>query len=267
MADNVILDTYQVLSFLGSGTFGEVYKVKVLKGRYKGKIMALKIAKDPEVLPYLWKEVQTLLLLNHPHIVSLQSYLYKKNRGELYVLYELMDVGDLKDYVLSRGKLEESDALKVLIHVARGLEFLHSRGYIHGDVKPENIFGKKVLSDILWKLGDFGLVRVRGSQNIIEVKGTVGYIAPEVFRGEIHRSSDIFSLGCVVHFMLTGKDPFECQDKKEKLRRNKEGLYIIEENLSEHMKKLLSIMLSNNHAERFMTAKELIQYMIKERLA
>ena len=264
---NIILGTYQILSLLGRGTFGEVYKVRVLKGRYRGKMMALKVARNAEVLPYLWREVQTLLLFNHPHIISLQSYLYKKDRGELYVLYELMDVGDLKDYVVSNGKLPEENALKVLLHVAKGLEFLHSRGYIHGDVKPENIFGKRVLRDVVWKLGDFGLVRIRGSESIIDVKGTTGYIAPEVFRGEIHRSSDIFSLGCVLHFMLTGRDPFECEDRKEKLKRNKEGTCTIEDGLSERIKTLLHIMLSKDPTKRFRTAKELIEYMIRERLA
>lgn len=264
---DLILGTYQVLSLLGKGTFGDVYKVKVLRGRYRGKIMALKVAKNAEVLPYLWKEVQTLLLLNHPHIISLQSYLYKKDRGELYVLYELMDVGDLKDYVKNKGTLQENEALKVLLHVARGLEFLHGRGYIHGDIKPENIFGKKVLRDIVWKLGDFGLVRIRGSQSVIDVKGTVGYIAPEVFRCEIHRSSDIFSLGCVLHFMLTGRDPFECINKKQKLKRNKEGSYTLDDALPERIKRLLGIMLSGDHSKRFRTAKELIEYMIRERLA
>ncbi len=264
---SVVLGTYQVLSFLGKGTFGNVYKVKVLGGRYKGRVMALKVARDVEVLPYLWKEVQTLLLFNHPHIVSMQSYLYKKDRNELYVLYEFMDAGDLKDYVLSKGWVGEREALKILVHIARGLEFLHGRGYIHGDIKPENVFGKKILKDIVWKLGDFGLVRIRGSSHVLDVKGTLGYIAPEVFYGEIHRSSDIFSLGCVLYFMLMGRDPFDDVDKKEKLRRNKMVEYSMPAGISHETQEIIRIMLDTDYKKRFRTAKELIDYMVEGRLA
>ncbi|MFN3813155.1 MAG: serine/threonine protein kinase [Aquificaceae bacterium] len=264
---SVVLGTYQVLSFLGKGAFGSVYKVKVLEGRYKGKVMALKVAKDVEVLPYLWKEVQTLLLFNHPHIVSMQSYLYEKDRNELYVLYEFMDAGDLKDYLLSKGSVGEREALRILFHIARGLEFLHKRGYIHGDIKPENVFGKRVLKDIVWKLGDFGLVRIRGSSHVLDVKGTLGYIAPEVFHGEIHRSSDIFSLGCVLYFMLTGKDPFDDADKKEKLRRNKLAEYSMPSGISHETQEIIRITLDTDYKKRFRTAMELIDYIVKGRLA
>ncbi len=260
---DVLLDTYQVLSFLGSGTFGKVYKVKVLKGRYAGSVLALKVAKGEETLQYLKKEVQTLLLFNHPHIVSLISYIYIKERGELYILYELMDAGDLRAYILEMGPMEEKDALRVLQHVASGLDYLHRRGYIHGDVKPENIFGKRVLKSLVWKLGDFGLVKIRGSYGILDIKGTVGYIAPEVFRGEIHRSSDVFSLGCVLYFTLTGRDPFDDEDRKEKLRKNKEVIYRIPEGVSDKVKELLTRMLDADHTKRFRTASELLAYLYR----
>lgn len=261
---DLILGYYKVLGTIGRGDFGVVYKVKGVKGRYKGKILALKVASNPYGVEYLWKEAQTLILLNHPNIISLQSYLYKKDKGELYVLYELMDVGDLKEYVLSRGGLSEEEALKVLWNVTNGLAFLHSRGYIHSDIKPENIFGKKVLRSVVWKLGDFGLLKIRGSVSIIDVKGTLGYIAPEVFRGEIHRSSDIFSLGCLLYFTLFTKDPFHAEDRKEKLRRNKEGIYEIPEGVSPKVRELLGRMLEVDYRRRFRTAQELKEFLISE---
>ncbi|ADC90058.1 serine/threonine protein kinase [Thermocrinis albus DSM 14484] len=257
----ILLDTYQILSFLGKGTFGEVYKVRVLRGRYAGRVLALKVATDPETVEFLRREVQTLLLFNHPHIISMISYMYRKDRNELYVLYELMDVGDLKDYVQRKGRLSEEEALGVLFHVAKGLDYLHTRGYIHGDVKPQNIFGKRVMKNILWKLGDFGLVRVRGSQTVLDVKGTVGYIAPEVFRNELRRSSDIFSLGCVLLFMLTGETPFGGDIKK-----NKAVEYSIPQHVSERTQRLLTKMLEPDPSKRFKTAGELIEYLIKERM-
>ncbi len=263
---DIILGYYRVLGIIGRGDFGIVYKVKGIKGRYKGKILALKVATNPYGVEYLWKEAQTLILFNHPNIISLQSYLYKKDKGELYVLYELMDVGDLKEYVLSKGGLSEQEALKVLWNITNGLAFLHSRGYIHSDIKPENVFGKKVLKSIVWKLGDFGLLKIRGSVSILDVKGTLGYIAPEVFRGEIHRSSDVFSLGCLFYFTLFQKDPFHSEERKEKLRRNKEGIYELPEELSPKVRNLLERMLKKDYSKRFRTAVELKEYLISEGL-
>ncbi len=263
---DVVLGYYQVLGVIGRGDFGTVYKVKGIKGRYRGKILALKVASNPYGVEYLWKEAQTLILLNHPNIISLQSYLYKKDKKELYVLYELMDVGDLKEYVLSAGGLSEEEALKILWNVTNGLAFLHSRGYIHSDIKPENIFGKRILRNVVWKLGDFGLLKIRGQVSIIDVKGTLGYIAPEVFRGEIHRSSDIFSLGCLLYFTLFTKDPFHSEDRKEKLRRNKEAEFQIPEGVSPKVRRLLERMLEEDYRRRFKTALELKDYLISEGL-
>lgn len=263
---DLILGYYEVLDIIGRGEFGIVYKVKGVRGRYKGKIFALKVASNPYAVENLWKEAQTLILFNHPNIISLQSYLYKKETKELYLLYELMDVGDLKEYVLSKGGLPEEEAIRILWNVVGGLVFLHSRGYIHSDIKPENIFGKRVLKSIVWKLGDFGLLKIRGSTSILDVKGTLGYIAPEVFRGEIHRSSDIFSLGSLLYFTLFGKDPFDTEDRREKQRRNKEVIYELPENLSPKVRDLISKMLEKDYRKRFRTAMELRDYMMKEGL-
>lgn len=263
---DIILDYYEVLDVIGEGNFGKVYKVRALRGKYKRKIFALKVASNPYALGYMRKEAQALILFRHPNIVSLQSYLYRKDKNELYLIYEYMDFGTLKDYVEQKGKLSEEEALRVLSHVVNALEYLHSRGYIHSDLKPENIFGKKILNTIVWKLGDFGLIRIRGEASILDVKGTIGFIAPEVFRGEIHRSSDIFSLGCVLYYMLTGKTPFEGKTMLERKKKNREGVVEIPDNLSDKMKKLLSKMLEKDYTKRFRTAKELKEYLIKERL-
>lgn len=263
---DVILDYYEVLEEIGEGNFGKVYKVKALRGRYKGKIFALKVANNPYAIEYMWKEAQALILFRHPNIVSLQSYLYRKDKKELYLIYEYMDFGNLKDYIDQKGVLSEEEALRVLGHIVNALEYLHSRGYIHSDIKPENVFGKRVLNTILWKLGDFSLIRIRGEVSILDIKGTIGFIAPEVFRGEIHRSSDIYSLGCVLYYMLTGKTPFEGENIQERKKKNREGIVDIPENLSDRMKRLLSNMLNRDYEKRFRTAMELKDYLLKERL-
>jgi len=122
------------------------------------------------------------------------------------------------------------------------------------------------MKSILWKPGDFSLLRVRGYAGIIDIKGTVGYIALEVFKNQIHRSSDIFSLGCVLYFTLTGKSPSDVEEEQEKLRRNKLVIYTMPEGISPKVQTLLGLMLEKDHEKRFKTAKELINYMLTERL-
>jgi len=127
---DIVLDMYRIVGILGEGEFGKVYKVEGLKGKYKWKEFALKIAKDEYAIEYLWKEVQSLILLRHPNIISLISYLYKKEEKRLYVIYELMDTGNLKEYI-SHQDLNKEAVLKIFTDITNGLAFLHQMGYIH----------------------------------------------------------------------------------------------------------------------------------------
>ncbi len=260
-----ILGIYKVLGLLGRGDFGYVYKVVGIKGKYKGQIFALKVAAHEYALEQLWKEAQALILLQHPNIISLKSYLYKKEEKKLYVIYELMSEGDLYDYV-QKNDISLNQGIKIFYDIVKGLSYLHDKGYIHSDLKPNNIFGKKILKGIVWKIGDFGLIKIRGTASIIDVKGTVGYIAPEVFKSEIHRSSDIFSLGSLLHYILTKRDVFtvEGEDHKTKLKRNKNCDYVIDENLPLKVREFLKMLLKCDYRERFKTAVLLKSYMEKE---
>lgn len=257
---DVVLDMYRIVGILGEGEFGKVYKVEGLKGKYKWKEFALKIAKDEYAIEYLWKEVQSLILLRHPNIISLISYLYKKDEKRLYVIYELMDTGNLKEYI-SNQDLNKEVVLKIFTDITNGLAFLHQMGYIHSDIKPDNVFGKKILKGLVWKLGDFGLLKTKKGQSLISVKGTVGYIAPEVFRNEIYPASDIFSMGALLHYILTKKDPFEIEGDIPKLKRNKNCDYKISQDLPQKTREFIKMLLECDYNKRFQNAMELREYL------
>lgn len=257
---DVVLDMYRVIDILGEGEFGKVYKVEGLKGKYKWREFALKIAKDEYAIEYLWKEVQSLILLRHPNIISLISYLYKKEEKKLYVIYELMNSGNLKDYMLKKD-LSIKDIQKIFTDITNGLAYLHSMGYIHSDIKPDNVFGKRILNGFVWKLGDFGLLKSRAGQGLISIKGTVGYIAPEVFKNEIYQSSDIFSMGALLHYMLTKKDPFEIDSDIPKIKRNKSCLYEISYNIPSKLRDFIKMLLECDYNKRFKNAIELREYL------
>ena len=247
---------YKILSNLGEGRFGKVYKVLDLKD---GEIYALKEAKDTTFAKNLLEEAQNVLLLDHPNLVKLFRYHLSRDRRKIYLIYEYCNGGDLKTYVEERGNgLSLKEALKILTQVVRGLAYLHNLGYIHMDIKPENILRKIDGGGSVWKLGDFGLLKPRGYYGILDVKGTVGYIAPEVFRGEIHRSSDIYSLGCLLYFMLEGHHPFFDKDKTKELIKNKKGVIEPPEVLKGGLVEIFKKMTHINPMFRYRTAGELL---------
>jgi serine/threonine-protein kinase len=249
---------FHIIKPLGEGRFSKVYLVEK-----DGQLYALKVSKNPEYNRLLIQEAQAVLLFNHPHLIKLYSYFHSKDYKRVYLLYEYADAGDLKKLVEKRGKLSPKETLEILKHIVKGLTYLHSKGYIHFDIKPENVLGKRSREGIIWKLGDFGLIKSRGFSGILEIKGTVGFIAPEVFRGEIHRSSDIYSLGCLIFYMLKGHHPFKGKTKNEEIKKNKHGIVELDKNIPEKLRILLSKMLNPNPYKRFRTAWELENFLSK----
>ena len=255
-----LLNHFEILEHIGDGRFGRVYKVR---NKRDGKIYALKEAKDPSYLKQLLNEAQNILLINHQNLVKLHNYFLSKNKKKIYLLYEFCNGGDLRSWVEKKNRLEPKEALKILKQVTEGLAYLHRFGYIHSDIKPENILLKLENGKKIWKLGDFGLIKTRGFSGILDIKGTVGYIAPEVFRGEIHRSSDIFSLGCLFYYMLEGQHPFKGKDLSEELKKNKTGKIQPPKSLPEAWKPLFEKMVKIDPFRRFRTAGELLEELKK----
>jgi serine/threonine-protein kinase len=245
------------LEKLGEGRFGRVYKVQDI---HTGQIYALKVSKDPLYTDLLMKEAQSVLLFNHPNLVKLYSYFLSRDKKRIYLLYEYADGGDLKNFVIQRGgKLKLPEAVSILKQIARGLDYLHTKGYIHFDIKPENVLSKFSNQSRIWKLGDFGLLKTRGYSGILDIKGTVGFIAPEVFHGEIHRSSDIFSLGCLFYYMLEGHHPFKASNPAEELAKNRRGIVETPKGLEGKIKEIFLKMVNPDPLQRYRTAGQLLK--------
>jgi len=156
--------------------------------------------------------------------------------------------------------------MKIFTDTTNGLAFIHQMGYIHSDIKPDNVFGKKILKGLVWKLGDFGLLKTKKGQSLISVKGTVGYIAPEVFKNEIYPASDIFSMGALLHYMLTKKDPFDIKSDIPKLKRNKTCDYVISDELPQKTKEFLKWLLDCDFTKRPQNAIELREYLMNHEI-
>ena len=208
---NQQLGRYEILSELGQGAMGVVYKARdpVLDRVVAIKTINLTLPKD-ELAEYearFYQEARAAGGLNHPNIVTI--YDIGKSDRVAYMAMELLEGEELRSILSSHEPLPISEALDIGAQVAEGLAYAHERQIVHRDIKPANIM---VVRDGLVKITDFGIARMRTN----EVKTMTGmilgspkYMSPEQVAGKRadHRS-DLFSLGVLFYEMLTGEAPF-----------------------------------------------------------
>ncbi len=212
---------YEILSPLGSGGMGEVYKAKDPRlGREVAiKVLPAHLAEMSDALDRFEREARALAVLSHPNILTIHDV--GKEGSVCYTVTELLEGETLRSR-LDNETLSPETILEIAIAVTEGLEAAHSRGIVHRDVKPENIF---LTTDNRVKILDFGLVHWEESipagdvtnlptgpqvTRIGTVMGTVHYMSPEQVRGlAADVRTDIFSLGCVLYEMAAGRRPFQ----------------------------------------------------------
>lgn len=192
----MIPDKYSVLEQLGRGGFGSVYKVK---DEHIDKFYAMKIVKY-NALGDADKEINILKSLDFRGLPALHDVFY--NEEYMYIIMELARGSNLETYVKSKGKLSVEETLRIGCQLCDILKYLHGRPIpvVHGDIKPENI----MVSDKGVSLIDFGCAFLQYSEEY-KYMGTPEYAAPELLQGNASTESDVYSLGKVLLFMLTGR--------------------------------------------------------------
>lgn len=209
------LGRYQILDEIGRGAMGVVY---LAKDPLIGRLVALKTFRVTAALSgedlalfraRFIREAQSAGILSHPHIVTIHDVVEESAEGITFIAMEYVRGTDLKQVLLSEGRLELGAAAKILGQVADALEYAHSKGVVHRDVKPANIL---LTRDRQVKLTDFGIARLNTSNLTLDgqLLGTPNYMAPEQVQGGAcdHRV-DVFALGVVLYEMLTGAKPFK----------------------------------------------------------
>jgi serine/threonine protein kinase len=213
---------YEVLDRLGAGGMGTVFKAR---HRRMKRVVALKVllrtlVQDEHFVQRFQREVETIARLSHPNIVMA----FDADEAEVgpFLVMEFVDGRDLASLVQKGGPLSVFQAVDCILQGARGLDYAHSRGIIHRDVKPDNL-----LLDVsgVVKVADLGLARVHNpagpgaippSSVITQVGGilgTVSYMAPEqaVDSTAIDHLADVYSLGASLYYLLTGRPPYTAQ--------------------------------------------------------
>jgi len=205
---------YAVLKRLGEGGKGIVYKAR---DTALNRVVAIKMLKNPvttgEAYTRFITEAQSVAKLNHPNIVSIHDI--GKEDGKQFFVLEFVEGHSLRDLIESspEGKCDIPTVLRVGIDVCSALQYAHSQGILHRDVKLENIM---INADGLAKLMDFGLAKMLGQPRQTQdgvIVGTVAYVAPEIALGKgADTRSDLYSLGAVLYEAVTGKPPFPGED-------------------------------------------------------
>ena len=227
----VRLGVYEVVSPLGAGGMGEVYRARDAKlGRDVAlKLLPAALAHDSQSLARLEREARTLAALNHPNIAAI--YGLEESDGHRALVMELVEGPTLLERIhgpsAKTGKpLPAEEALPIARQIAEALEYAHERGVIHRDLKPANV---KITPEGTVKVLDFGLAKVLSDQDSMTapvssnsptmsamatqagiILGTAAYMAPEQAKGKpVDRRADIWAFGCVLYEMLAGTRPFE----------------------------------------------------------
>src|SRR3954447_21225740 len=198
---------YQVLDRIGRGAMGVVYRAhdEAMRRDVALKVLTADLEDDPDIRVRFHREAEAAAHLSHPNIITIFDV--GEDGDRFFIVMELLRGATLREF------LKQADAslprrLNLMCQLCAGLGSAHNASIYHRDIKPGNIF---VRADGIAKILDFGVARVASSSVTAAgfVVGTPDYMSPEQARGdEIDARSDVFSLGGVFYFMLTGRKPF-----------------------------------------------------------
>jgi len=256
---------YKVTKKLGEGGKGIVFKAEDTR---LGRTVAIKVIKgeglDQESFARFEQEAKATAGLSHPHIVAIYDI---GQEGEShYLILEFVDGPNLSGLISSQpgARCDAATTLRIGSQVCQALEYAHSRGILHRDIKPENIM---ITSAGLPKLMDFGLARALGGPNLTQrgvIVGTPSYLPPEQALGKHSDTrSDLYSLGCVLYEMVTGRPPFHGDDPVKVIFSHINDLPIMPRKLApqipEALEQIILRLLAKDPDQRYQSASELFQ--------
>jgi len=219
LASGALLGPYEILSPIGAGGMGQVFRAR---DKRLGRIVAIKVLPPHRFAVRDWsqrfrREAVAISALNHPNVCALFDVgeTVVDDETVSFIVMEFLDGETLRDR-LRRGAIPVRQSIDSAVQIANGLAAAHRKGLVHRDLKPENVF---LTRDGVVKILDFGLVKVideldpsSSDQKQTQpgtIVGTAAYMAPEQIRGEpLDLRADIFSFGVVLYEMLTGEQPF-----------------------------------------------------------
>jgi serine/threonine-protein kinase len=257
-----VLTRYDLGEVIGEGGVGRVFAGidRVDKRRVAVKVLRPELAADPVQTERFVREARLLQELDHPHLVK--GYRVAREGDTIFCVMELLPGSCLQEVLARQGRLDEEQALQIVLDVASALDALHAHGLVHRDVKPGNVMWVPERGAVLIDLG-FALQRDGGGGDT--TAGTVHYIAPEQARGSdrLDVRADIYALGATLYHLATGSLPFEGRTSEEVLAKqvleSLSGERIRALQLSPQLHWFLEKMMAKEPEMRFQDPKQLQQ--------
>jgi tetratricopeptide (TPR) repeat protein len=252
---------YEILSRLGDGGMGSVYKARDLE---LDEIIALKVLRraEPTTVERLKRELKVARKLSHPNIVRL--FHFSEAESVYFLCMEYVDGRTLKSLVIEQGAFPTVEAIPILTQIARALQAAHAAGVIHRDIKPQNILldarhQVKVLDfGIAWSAEESVSLTMEG-----EVVGTPEYMSPEQISAKpVDARSDLYSLGVVAYELITGQVPFRGETPVatvlQHLREEPVRPCVVHPLVPTDIEKIVLRLLRKNPKDRYKSAHELL---------
>jgi serine/threonine protein kinase/Tfp pilus assembly protein PilF len=268
------LGDYEIVSLLGSGSMGDVYRARDPRLH---RVVAIKVlpsflSSDPDRLRRFEQEARAVASLNHPHVITIHSI--EEAGGVHFLTMELVE-GQTLDHIIPDGGLDLEQFFEFAEPLADAVAAAHSKGIVHRDLKPGNIMvdnrgSIKVLDFGVAKMAEPGQSGLQGSHlsghSLTEpgmVIGTLPYMSPEQLQGkDLDHRSDLFSLGAVLYEMATGQRPFSGDTPAEVissiLRDRPKPVTEVRDDLPASLERVLERCLSREAADRYASARDLV---------
>lgn len=265
----IINNRYQIFSTVATGGMAVVYNAQdlILERRVALKILKKELSDDQAFQNKFRAEAKASAKLIHPNIVTTFDFGFDSER--LYIVMEFIDGTDLKTIIKNTPSMPFSQAMHFILQASSGLSYAHSSGFVHCDMKPQNLLVSK--NGIL-KITDFGIARaldtISREEKYDVVWGSPFYFSPEQASGLAPSpATDIYSMGIIAYELLTGILPFISEDVAElaEWHRSKTpaSLSSIKKEIPESLNQIILKCLSKNPEERYQTGKDLHNEILK----
>jgi formylglycine-generating enzyme required for sulfatase activity/dienelactone hydrolase len=252
---------YRVLEELGGGAMGVVYKAQDLRLK---RLVALKflppgLTRDPDAKQRFVQEAEAASALDDPHVCAVHD-IDETADGRVFIAMGFYEGGTLKKRIQG-GPLPVDEVIAIATQIARGLAAAHDAGIIHRDIKPANVI---VTERGEAKIVDFGIAKLAGQADLTGTGlrlGTIAYMAPEQFEGEVDARADLWALGVVMFEMLTGRRPFngdtDMTTMNAVLNRAPQSLKALRPDVPDALAAVVERAMQKKPAQRFAGAREM----------
>eukprot|EP00127_Corallochytrium_limacisporum_P006358 Clim_evm69s225 gene=Clim_evmTU69s225 len=242
-ARSLRIGQYELGETLGVGSFG---KVKLAKHAQTQHEVAIKILSKDQIVARdmqqkIQREIQNLKLFRHPHIIKFYEVIATPN--DIFMVMEYVNGGELFDYIVANGKMEEQEARKIFQQIVSGVDYCHRHQVVHRDLKPENLL---LDHNNNVKIADFGLSCVLEDGNFLKTScGSPNYAAPEIIAGNAYAGPevDIWSCGVILYALLCAKLPFDDPYIPNLFKKIRCGQFSIPDHIGSGPRDLLCKML------------------------